>query len=46
MLLRTGGSSWWRNAFVDWYHYIVVEDLIVSNMIKNHHLSLSIYDAG
>jgi len=33
-------------SYADQYHHIVVEDLIVSNMVKNHHLSKSIYDAS
>ncbi len=28
------------------YHHIVVEDLQIPNMAKNHHLALSIHDAG
>lgn len=28
------------------YHHIVVEDLHITNMVKNHHVSKSIYDAG
>ncbi len=28
------------------YHYIVVEDLQITNMVKNHHLSKSIMDAS
>jgi putative transposase len=33
-------------SYADHFHYIVVEDLIVSTMVKNHHLSKSIHDAG
>jgi putative transposase len=33
-------------SYADRYHHIVVEDLIVSNMVKNHSLSKSIHDAG
>ncbi|HZR42713.1 MAG TPA: transposase [Ktedonobacteraceae bacterium] len=28
------------------YHHMVVEDLQITNMVKNHHVSKSIYDAG
>ena len=33
-------------SYADRYHHIVVEDLQITNMAKNHHLSKSIYDAG
>jgi putative transposase len=33
-------------SYADRYHHIVVEDLIVSTMVRNHHLSKSIHDAG
>lgn len=32
--------------YADKYHHIVVEDLHIDNMVHNHHLSKSIYDAG
>jgi len=32
--------------YAEGYHHIVVEDLQISNMVKNHHLSKSIMDAS
>src|SRR5256714_1376865 len=32
--------------YVQQYHHIVVEDLQITNMVKNHHLSKSILDAS
>jgi len=32
--------------YADTYHHIVVEDLQIANMVQNHSLSKSIYDAG
>lgn len=32
--------------YAEQYHHIVVEDLRILNMVKNHHLSKSILDAG
>lgn len=32
--------------YADHYHHIVVEDLTIGNMVKNHHLAKSIMDAS